>query len=215
MGNPNWFLFSFVSVLFCMVRYMKKLKRKLVWDPLVRIFHWLLVVCFLVAYILEDEMLNLHLLAGSIVLGLLIFRLIWGVVGTQYSLFSEFPCSFRDVIQHLRGLIHLHPSHHTGHTPTGGVMIFLLLAGLLMLTASGVLLYSIENSAVPFSRLMAEVDLDTILLIEKLHGLIADLLAFSVLFHIAGVLVESVLQKQNLIRAMVTGYKKRRSVYDL
>jgi len=186
---------------------MKNKKQQLVWDPLVRIFHWLLVACFLIAYILEDEMLNLHVLAGSIVLGLLVFRLIWGVIGTEHSLFSNFTCSVKQIIQHLHSLARLRPSHHVGHTPTGGVMIFLLLAVLLMLTVSGVLLYSLENNALPFSGLMAGVDLDTILLIENLHGLLADFLALSVLFHVAGVLVESLLQKQNLIRAMVTGYK--------
>jgi len=190
-----------------MVRPMKNTKQQLVWDPLVRIFHWLLVACFLIAYILEDERLNLHVLAGSIVLGLLVFRLIWGVIGTEHSLFSNFACSIRAVIQHLRSLARLHPSYHTGHTPTGAVMIFLLLAGLLVLTVSGVLLYSLENPALPFSGLMAGVNLDTILLIEIIHRLVADLLVLAVLLHIAGVLVESVLQKQNLIRAMVTGYK--------
>ncbi len=193
-----------------MVRHMKKLKQFLVWDPLVRIFHWLLAACFLTAYILEDKMLNLHLLAGSIVLGLLIFRLIWGMVGTEHSRFSDFACSFRQVIEHLRSLARLHPSHHMGHTPTGGIMIFFLLTGLLVLTVSGVLLYSLENSSAPFFGLMAGVDFDTILMIENLHGLVADMLALSVLFHIAGVLVESLLQKQNLTRAMITGYKKEK-----
>jgi len=152
-------------------------------------------------------MLKLHLLVGSIVFGLLIFRLIWGLVGTEYSRFSDFICSFRQVIEHLRALVHLRSAHHMGHTPTGGIMILLLLTGLLALTVSGVFLYSLENSSAPFFGLMAGVDLDSILLIENLHGLIADGLALLIIFHVAGVLVESLLQKQNLIRAMITGYK--------
>jgi len=186
---------------------MKNTKRIRVWDPLVRIFHWLLAACFLIAYILEDKMLNLHVLAGSIVLGLVIFRLIWGVIGTEHSRFADFACSFRQIMQHLRDLVRLRPAHHTGHTPVGSVMIFLLLAGLLMLTLSGIMLYGLENTSLPFAGLMAGVDPDTALLIENVHGLIADMLALFVVFHIAGVLVESVLQKQNLIRAMITGYK--------
>lgn len=179
----------------------------MVWDPLLRIFHWLLVACFLIAYLLEDQMLHLHLLAGSVVLGLLIFRLIWGVAGTKHARFSDFICSFRQLFAHLYALLHMRSSRHLGHTPTGGIMIFFLLAGLLMLTFSGVLLYSLESSSLPFSSLMAAADLDTILFIEALHAWVADILALSVLLHIAGVLVESILQKQNLIGAMVSGYK--------
>jgi cytochrome b len=189
---------------------MKKMKRILVWDPLVRIFHWLLTACFLIAYILEDKMLNLHVLAGSIVLGLVIFRLIWGVMGTAHSRFSDFACSFRQIIQHLHGLVFLRSAHYIGHTPAGSVMIFLLLAGLMVLTLSGVMLYSLENASLPFAGLMDGINLDTALFIENVHGLIADLLALFILFHVAGVLVESILQKQNLIRAIITGYKTYR-----
>lgn len=186
---------------------MNNIKRIQVWDLLVRIFHWLLAGSFITAYLLEDEMLNLHLLAGSIVLGLIIFRLVWGVMGTKHSRFADFACSIRQLIQHLHDLVRLRATRHVGHTPVGGLMIFVLLAGLLMLSLSGVMLYSLENSSVPFASLMTGATTDTILLIENLHELIADTLALFVLFHVAGVLVESVLQKENLIRAMFTGYK--------
>ncbi len=181
-----------------------------VWDPLVRLFHWLLAACFLVAYVLEDDMLKLHVLAGSIVFGLIIFRLIWGVMGTQYSRFADFICSFKQIIQHLRDLVRMRPAQHTGHTPVGGVMIVLLLFGLLILTLSGVMLYALEGASVPFAGLLSGVDLDTTILIESIHGWLADVLMLFVLFHIAGVFFESFLQKQNLIRAMITGYKQEK-----
>ncbi len=179
----------------------------MVWDPLLRIFHWLLVVCCLIAYIFEDKMFNLHLLVGSIIFGLLIFRLIWGVIGTKYARFSGLNCSIHALIQHLRGLARLEASPHIGHTPAGRIMIIFLLAGLLMLTVCGLMLYGLENSALFGASFMAEVEIDTILWIEDMHELIADVLALAALLHIAGVLLESILQKQNLIRAMITGYK--------
>jgi cytochrome b len=187
-----------------------KQQRIQVWDPLVRLFHWLLAVCFLVAYVLEDDMLNLHVLAGSIVFGLIIFRLIWGLIGTEHSRFVDFICSFKQIIQHLRDLVRLRPAKHTGHTPVGGAMILLLLFGLLILTLSGVMLYALEGATLPFARFMAGVDLDTAVLIEHVHGWVADLLMLLVIFHVAGVLLESLLQKQNLVRAMITGYKKEK-----
>ena len=176
----------------------------LVWDPLLRIFHWLLVVCFLIAYIMEDERLILHVLAGSVVLGLIIFRLFWGVIGAEHARFSDFYYSFKQVVEHLRALAHLRASHYTGHTPAGSMMIFSLLAGLLLLTMSGLLLYALENSV----SMLSDVSLEVSLLIEELHGLTADLLMCAAIFHLAGVVVETVLQKQNLIGAMITGYKK-------
>jgi cytochrome b len=187
-----------------------KQQRIRVWDPLVRIFHWSLAACFLIAYVVEDDMLNLHVLAGSIVFGLIIFRLIWGVMGTEHSRFADFICSFKQIIQHLRDLVRLHPAQHTGHTPVGGVMIFLLLLGLLILTLSGIMLYALEGALLPFAGLMTGVDLDTTVLIEHIHGWAADLLVLFILFHVAGVLFESLLQKQNLVRAMITGYKKEK-----
>lgn len=187
-----------------------KQQRIRVWDPLVRIFHWFLAACFLIAYVLEDDRLNLHVLAGSIIFGLIIFRLIWGFMGTEHSRFADFICSFKQIIQHLRDLVRMRPAQHTGHTPVGGVMIFLLLFGLLILTLSGVMLYALEGALLPFAGLMTGVDLDTTILIEHVHGWVADLLVLFVLFHVAGVLFESILQKQNLVRAMITGYKKEK-----
>ena len=179
-----------------------------VWDPLLRIFHALLAVCFFIAYVIEDEMLTLHLLLGSVVFGLIIFRLYWGIFGTKHARFSDFIYSIKQIIQHLRSLIFWHPSYHSGHTPVGSLMIFFLLTGLLILTLSGIILYSLENSAVPFASQFTQMDVDTIIFIELLHSVLADILMLSVLLHIAGVLLESLLQQQNLIAAIITGYKR-------
>jgi len=178
-----------------------------VWDPLLRIFHWLLLLGFAVAYLVEDERLNLHLLAGSVVLGLILFRLVWGVIGVAHARFADFSVAPAQLIGHLKDLIRLHPAQHRGHTPIGGMMIFVLLAGLLLLTLSGVLLYGLENSAVPFAGFAAALSAESMIFLEQMHGWIADALVLLALIHVAGVVVESMLQKQNLIRAMVTGYK--------
>jgi cytochrome b len=187
---------------------MQKARKEIqVWDPLIRIFHWMLVACFMAAYILEDEFIHLHLLTGSIVLGLVAFRLIWGVAGTRHARFADFAPSLSSVKEHLRSLARLSPSHHTGHTPAGGVMIYLLLAGLLLLTASGVALYGLEEGGGPLTFIMNGAPYEAGILIKDAHGLIADAIAFLVLFHVAGVLIESRLQRQNLVTAMITGRK--------
>ncbi|MGB3313475.1 MAG: cytochrome b/b6 domain-containing protein, partial [Albidovulum sp.] len=61
-----------------------------VWDPLVRVFHWSLVVTFVVAYLSAEELGTVHEIAGYIVAGLIAFRLIWGLVGSKYARFSQF-----------------------------------------------------------------------------------------------------------------------------
>ena len=187
---------------------MQQVQEKIqVWDPLVRVFHWLIVACVGVAYVLEDKFIYLHLLAGSTILGLLTFRLIWGVIGTQYARFSDFLPTPADVREHLRALVRLRSSTHAGHTPVGGVMIFLLLICLMLLAASGVALYGLEGGG---GLPAAVVDVmppawDT--WVRDAHDVIADLLIFLVLIHVGGVALESLLQRQNLVIAMITGRK--------
>lgn len=186
---------------------MERTSRILVWDPLVRLFHWLLASCFAIAYFVEDERLGLHLLSGSALLGLVIFRLIWGIIGTRYARFTDFTCSARQLLSHLRELSARRAERHLGHTPAGSAMIFVLLAGLLSLGVSGAMLYGLESSAPFYAGLLAGLDQKTILLLEQFHGWLADALVVLVLLHVSGVLVESALQKENLIRSMITGYK--------
>ncbi len=188
---------------------MQQIREKVqVWDPLVRIFHWLLVACFGIAYILEDEFINLHLLAGSIVLGLVLFRLIWGFVGTQHVRFAGFLPSWPAIRAHLHDLVRLRPSFHYGHTPVGSVMIFLLLVCLMLLTASGVALYGLEGGGGIPAAMVDAMPRGFDMFIRDAHALIADFLAFLIIVHVGGVILESLLQGQNLVIAMITGRKR-------
>jgi len=191
-----------------MIRYMRWKQKKIqVWDPLIRIFHWMLAGCFITAYVLEDEFIRLHLLAGSIILGLVIFRLIWGIAGTEHARFTDFAPSFSSVKKHLLDLIRMQSSRHTGHTPAGSIMIYLLLTGLLLLTTSGLMLYGLEEGSGPLASVMGGMPYEASVWIKEAHPLIADALVLLILLHVAGVFIESALQKQNLVMAMITGRK--------
>lgn len=183
-----------------------------VWDPLIRLFHWLLAASFFTAYLLEDERLKLHLIAGSVIAGLIAFRFVWGFVGPEHARFADFLFSPRDILAHLGKLLRLRASAHIGHTPAGSVMIFLLITGLILLSITGIMLYGFQDGRGPMAGMMNKVSLDTGYMIEKLHGFIADVLAVLVLMHVGGVLVESLLQQQNLIKAMFTGRKIARNL---
>ncbi len=127
-----------------------------VWDPLVRIFHWALVVAFFVAYFTEgEELLGPHVWAGYIALGLVIFRIVWGFVGSRYARFSDFVvgpgAAFRYALEAVRGKA----ARYVGHNPAGGFMIVLMIVMLLATSVSGLLIYGADQHAGPFKGFFA------------------------------------------------------------
>src|SRR3990172_7030240 len=93
----------------------------LVWDVPMRLGHWLLVATFILSFITGDseEQRLLHVAAGYAVGGVLVFRIFWGLAGTQYARFASFLFSPRQVFDNLNGLLKGEPSHWLGHSPAG------------------------------------------------------------------------------------------------
>lgn len=170
------------------------LQKILVWDIPTRVFHWLLAVSFIGAYLTAEteRYRDLHLLLGYSLIGLILFRLIWGFAGTRYARFKAFLFSPGRVVDYLKSLLHGSPEHHIGHNPAGALAIFLLLGLGLLSAASGILLYFEVGGEETF---------------EEVHELFANGMLAIVLVHVAGVIVSSVLHQENLVRSMVTGYK--------
>lgn len=181
----------------------------MVWDLALRIFHWLLVVSFTVAYAFtsEGESLNLHLLMGYTVVGLLLFRLIWGFVGSKYARFRQFIFPASQLIQHVKGLLHGQGRPTTGHNPAGSAMVFSLLLLLLAIVLSGMMLDGIQRQG-PLSALMWDIPYTWEPLLQTIHGILADLTVAMVVLHVTGAIVESYLLGENLIVAMFTGRKQ-------
>ncbi|MFI0397678.1 MAG: cytochrome b/b6 domain-containing protein [Thiolinea sp.] len=208
---------------------MRELK---VWDPLVRIFHWTLVLAFATSYLTGDEWDdwgNVHEISGYIILGLIVFRVIWGLVGSKYARFSDFVYSPKIVIDYLKSLFMTHPKHYLGHNPAGGWMIIILLVSLLATGITGLKVLAVEEGKGP----LAQVNMQIPSLIsvaearrnpsevmdgaedeqgedhfyKELHEFFGNFTLFLVMVHILGVIVSSRLHKENLARAMVTGKK--------
>ena len=97
--------------------------RTLVWDAPVRVVHWLLVLSFGVAGLsAESERWQLvHITAGYTRAGLVAFRILWGLVGTQHARFGDFVRGPRSVAGYLKSLVSRHPEHHAGHNPAGAL----------------------------------------------------------------------------------------------
>lgn len=180
-----------------------------VWDPIVRIFHWSLVCTFFLAYLTDDDFLNLHVWAGYIVLSLVILRVLWGFVGTKYARFTDFVYSSQTIKQFMLDTLHLQAPRYLGHNPAGGAMIILLLVGLLLTSLSGLAVYATEEGAGPLAGMFAGTGEFWSEVFEEMHELFADVTVFLVLLHVVGVLIESVIHRENLISAMWHGYKRK------
>src|SRR5262245_59854067 len=129
---------------------MSEVQMVRVWDPLVRIFHWALVVAFFTAYFTEGDLWrSLHVSAGYTVLGLVLARVLWGVIGSPHARFRDFVVGPRTVVAYLKDMLHGRARRFTGHNPAGGAMIVLMLASLVMTTVSGVALYGADAGLGP------------------------------------------------------------------
>mgnify|MGYP001819475176 CR=1 FL=1 len=182
-----------------------------VWDPFVRIFHWGLVLSFLLAYVTEEDILSIHSLAGYVVIGLLSLRVIWGFIGSHYAKFSEFFYSPSTIYQFLVETRKLKAPRYIGHNPAGGAMIFMLIASLLMTSASGLVVYGAAEQAGPLAGLMSDFPLIVSDISEEIHEFFANFTLLLVILHVGGVLLESLIHRENLVLSMITGRKRASS----
>lgn len=118
-----------------------------VWDPLIRIFHWTLVIGFTVAYLTGDELTTIHIWSGYLIAGLLLVRLLWGFIGTKHARFRDFIYPPREVAAYLKSLVSGKSRRYLGHNPAGGVMVLLLLTSLVLTTGSGLMMLQSTQEA--------------------------------------------------------------------
>jgi cytochrome b len=168
-------------------------EKVLVWDLPVRLFHWLMVLCFAGAYLTsESEHWRLaHVTFGYTMAGLVALRLIWGVIGTRHARFAAFVRGPAAVWRYLRSLMSGQPEHHLGHNPAGAVAIVLILGLTAAVTSTG---------WANFNELGGEW-------LEEAHEVLANLMLIIIGVHVVGVVLSSRLHKENMVRAMITGYK--------
>jgi len=180
-----------------------------VWDPLVRVFHWSLVTSFTVAHLSgEGEMLDLHAWAGYIIGSLILFRLLWGLVGPRHARFTDFVFTPATVLAYGRDLMQGQAQRYLGHNPLGGAMVIALLVMLSLATVTGLALYGATEAAGPLAGLMRGARHGFGEALEEVHEFFSNLTLLLVALHIGGVLVSSLLHRENLVRAMITGRKR-------
>lgn len=180
-----------------------------VWDPLVRIFHWALVVFFSIAFISEDDYLTIHSWAGYTVLALLTIRIFWGFVGTKHAKFSDFIFSRQKILQFTKDTLSFKAKRYLGHNPAGGAMILILILSLLFTACTGLVNFAIEEGQGPLAFLLSKANPFWGDIIEEVHEIFANFTLLLIVVHIAGVIIESLIHRENLIKSMVTGKKRR------
>ena len=192
-----------------------------VWDPLVRLFHWSLVISFCAAWFSEGEwfesideslggelLQGIHVWSGYTIAGLLLFRLLWGFVGPRHARFSDFVCRPSAVLAYVRDVLTLRARRTLGHNPAGGAMIVALLLSLGATIVSGLALYGADKGLGPLAGLLAESSDSLIDTLEESHEAATNFTLLLVAGHLLGVVWESLLHRENLVRAMFTGRKR-------
>jgi cytochrome b len=180
-----------------------------VWDQVVRIFHWTLVIGFSIAYVTEEDLLAIHTWVGYTVLGLLVIRIIWGFIGTKHARFSDFVFRPKTIIQFLRDTMVFKAKRYLGHNPAGGAMVILLMLSLLFTCITGLVVYAAEEQAGPLASLFSSTHSVWGDVAEEAHEFFANFTLLLVLFHVLGVIAESLIHKENLVSAMITGFKEK------
>lgn len=167
--------------------------RILVWDLPLRVFHWLLVVTFAGAFLTaeSERVRDVHVALGYTFMGLVAFRLVWGAIGSRHARFASFAYGPKAVLAYVESLARRRPIHYAGHNPAGGWAIFAILALGIVTAASGYAVYADAGGR----------------WVESLHEGAANALLALAIVHVVAVVVSSVLHRENLVTAMITGFK--------
>jgi cytochrome b len=165
----------------------------LVWDLPTRVMHWTMALSFVGAFLTaeSERYRDVHVMLGYTLIGVIVCRVLWGLIGTRYARFRSFLFGPRAIADYLMSLVQGRPQHYVGHNPAGSVAIYLLLAlGVL----AGVTGYAAYNG----------IGGDAL---SELHEGAANFMLGAVIIHIAGVIVSTFLHRENLVGAMITGRK--------
>jgi cytochrome b len=166
-----------------------------VWDLFVRCFHWAQLILFVIAYFTRNSSALIHQTAGYLILALLVMRIVWGFIGSDHAQFKSFIYHPIRVFDFLKDTVTFKAKRYLGHNPAGGAMVVTLIIMLLGVCISGALL------STPYfwgSEIM-----------EDMHEILTNITLALVVFHLLGVIAASLEHKENLVKSMFTGWKRR------
>ena len=174
------------------------MKSIIVWDLPTRVFHWVLAGSIILALIIIEDsglLYAIHAICGVVALVLILFRLVWGMVGGEHARFTEFIAGWSTVRRYSLQLLRLAPPRHVGHNPLGGWAIVILIILTFLTAGTGVLVGGLWGSTTARAA-------------DGILELFGSLLQIMVFIHIAGVLIDWALTRDNLVAAMWHGRKR-------
>jgi cytochrome b len=184
------------------------MQRIKVWDAPVRLFHWAIVVLILFAWGTQEyDHMDWHVRIGYTILTLLLFRIVWGFVGSDTARFVRF---LRSPVAALRHLVHLRrrePDREIGHNAAGGWMVLVMLALIGVQAGTGLFSNDLDDGGDTEGPLMHLVGKDQSDWLSHIHSLNFKLIEAVIVLHVLAVATYAVLKRHNLVRPMVTGTK--------
>jgi cytochrome b len=186
-----------------------------VWDPLIRVVHWVLAAAVFIDWF-TDEPLWMHTWLGYLAFALIVLRIIWGFVGPEGARFVDFVRGPRMVFDYILGLIRFSSKRYLGHSPAGGAMIVALLIMITATVGTGMANLAADRGEGPLSGVIGKVDRPTRvpgqkrtpLLMKQVRETVANITLVLVVLHVFGVVLASFAHRENLVRAMITGQKR-------
>lgn len=177
-----------------------------VWDAPTRLFHWLLVLLVAFSYIsIQVDWIELHFLSGYTILALLLFRLVWGFVGSDTSRFGNFLRSPMEGLTHLAHFTRREPDTEIGHNAAGGWMVVAMLLALGAQVTTGLFSRQDDGIDAPLSHHLSKAVSDQV---SGLHGTIFNVVLGLIVLHVLAIAAYAVVKRHDLVRPMVTGRKR-------
>jgi len=183
------------------------MQKILVWDLPTRLFHWLLVASLVAQYATVEWLENAvqwHFYIGYFTLFLLIFRVIWGIVGTQHAKFSSFIVGPSRVLNYIKTIFRKDSIPAVGHNPLGGWFVVIMLLLLAAQAISGLFMTDDIFLDGPYRQLASD---ELLGVMSSVHHLAFDILLYVIALHIGAIIFYGVYKKQKLVPAMVHGNK--------
>jgi len=180
-------------------------RETLVWDAPTRLFHWLVAILVLVAYVTYRlSWIRTHVLAGEAVLALVLFRILWGFYGSETARFRSFLAAPRAVMTYLGRVARLDAADRIGHNPAGSWVIVIMLALLFGETLTGIFVNNDVASVGRFTEMTPEHVMN---MVTRLHRIFWDALLVIITLHVAAIAFYSFVLRQDLLLPMITGKK--------
>lgn len=184
------------------------MRRIKVWDLPVRLFHWLLVALILAAWVTQYlNRMTLHVWIGEWILTLLLFRVVWGFVGSDTARFSWFLRSPLAALRHLAHLRRREPDREIGHNAAGGWVVLVMLALIGIQVGTGLCANDFDDGGDTEGPLMHLVGKDRSDWLTHIHSLNFTAIEAVIVLHVLAIVVYAVVKRHNLVRPMVTGTK--------